>query len=252
MAVDFSAYVDGTASSAIATAVMDLSARSVGDYGLVMISRAAVVDPTGVPTDWTLIDSHLSTYGIWLYGKILASGDLISNLTWTWAGNAKTLATGAFYTGVDTSTPVESYSKGTYGTALDQTLDLGSVTTDEPMIVALASCYSTSTKTYDLSSQTLTERRDRGGTAPDFWHYIGDKNAAWGGGTFAPSTSTNYISASVTYRGGFLVALNASTASASLSGRGIGRGVGRGIMRAVSRGWRREESCLYLPTPSTV
>lgn len=217
----FSAYIDGTASSSSATCVFNLTTRAAGQYGLVMISRASVSLPTATPTGWTLVASHLSTYGVWFYEKILDSGDIISNLTWTWGAAAKCLGTAAFYTNIDATTPRESYSKGTYGTALAQTLNLGAVTTNEPEIIVAASCYSTASKTYDLSTQTLTERRDRGSTSPDFWHYLGDKNNAWGGGTFTPSTSTNYISATATYRGGILIALNAAVASDMLDPLGV-------------------------------
>lgn len=220
MAVAFVAYIDGTSSNSSTTATVSMTGRSVGEYMLVQISRNAVVAPSSTPSGWTLLQSHASTYGVWLYGKVLDSGDL-SGISWNWAAGAKTLCKAAVYSGVDNSSPVESSSKGTYGTGSAQTLNLGSVTTNETMIAVLASCYSTAAKTYDLSSQTLSERRDAGGTAPDFWHYLGDKNAAWGGGTFTPSTSTNYISAASTYRGGFLVVLKAATATDMLDPLGV-------------------------------
>ena len=76
MAVTFDRHVAGTSSASSTTATVDLSACSVGDLAFVIISRAATAAPTTVPSGWTLRDSHLATYGIWLYWKVLESGDL--------------------------------------------------------------------------------------------------------------------------------------------------------------------------------
>lgn len=224
MAVAYATVIAGTTSSSSATAAISFAGRSAGQFALVCISRSAVVAPSAVPTNWNLLDSHMSTYGIWLYWKILESGD-IGTVTWTWAAATKTLQAATVYTGVATSTP--AYTKGTYITGSGRTLNLGSLTVSGGWITVIASCYSTASKTFDFAGWTpaWTERRDAGGTAPDFWQVFADTNGGWPGGEFRPSlvtgdamgmsgfsgvTEMNYVSAAATYRGGFIVELLAA------------------------------------------
>lgn len=214
MAISGPTVIVGTVSSGSTTAAVNFTGRSVGEYALVLISRNSTVDPTGTPAGWSLVNSHSSGYRHYLYGKLLESGD-IGTVTWTWASGFKTLAHGVVCGSVDGTTPVDASAKGTFATGTAQTMDFGSLSTSEPFVLALCSCYATASRTYDVSSQGLTESHDYGTTAPDFWHYIGYKSDH-GGGTFAPSTSTNYISVGSTYRGGFLVALKAATATADV------------------------------------
>lgn len=204
MAIGFVNYVTGTTSSSSATAVLDLSSGfSVNDVAIVVISRSATVAPSGTPSGWSLLQSDLSTYGVWVYAKKLASGDLISNLTWTWAAATKTLIQASVYSGCDTTTPWGTSVKGTYGTASGTTCDCGTSSYSNPWVVAVCSCYSTTSKTYSALTG-WTERRDYGTTSPDFWQLLADTNGTWGGGTCAP----DFTISSSTYRGGYLVPLN--------------------------------------------
>jgi len=211
MAVAFSRYVDGTASSGSTTAVVNLSACSVGDLAFVLISRSSTTAASAVPNaGWQLLDAHSSTYRIMLYWKSLVAADLAS-LTWTFGTNSvRTLCKAFVWTGATNSTP--SYTKGTFGTGSAQTLNLGNLTSSQAWMAVFAACYSTASKTYDISSwssPSWSERRDHGTTTPDWWQLAADTNGGWGGGNFAPSTSTLYISAVATYRGGFIVELKA-------------------------------------------
>ncbi len=216
MATAYARYVDGTTSSSSTTAVVNLSGCSVGDAVFVLISRSGAVSPTGVPTGWSgaLLQSDLSTYGVWLYGKVLATGENVSS-TWTWAAATKVLAKAVAYTGAT----IVSSAKGTYATASGTTCDCGSQTSNYAWVATFCSCYSTSSKTYDVLTG-YEERRDHGGTAPDFWHLLADTNSGWNPGTHAPDFT---ISASSTYRAGYQVVLGydlfvrPSAATASLT-----------------------------------
>jgi hypothetical protein len=197
-------YIDGTASSSSSSAAVDLSSCSAGELAFVLISRAAAVAPNSVPSGWQPVtDPNLSTYGQWLYYKILEAGDL-TTVTWGWASSAKTLAKASIYAGHDPANPIATAAKGSYATGSGSTVDCGSVTTDRPMVVAFCSAYSTSSRSYNALSG-WTERRDHGNTSPDFWHLLTDTAGAWGGGECAPDFT---LSGTATYRGGFLVAIN--------------------------------------------
>jgi hypothetical protein len=209
VAISFARYVDGTASSSSATAVVDLSGCSVGECVLVLISRSGAVSPTGVPTGWSsaLLQSDLSTYGVWLYGKVLATGENVSS-TWTWAAATKVLAKAVAYS---SDASIVSSAKGTYATASGSTCDCGTQTANYGWVATFCSCYSTSSKTYNALTG-YEERRDHGSTTPDFWHLLADTNGNWAGGTHAPDFT---ISAASTYRAGYQVILGGDVATAS-------------------------------------
>lgn len=200
MAVTFQRTIQGTSASATSAAI-NFSACSAGDAALVMISRASTTNPTA-PAGWTLLQSHSSTYGIWLYGKILAAGDL-GNVTWTWTGTNARLQISAWVgSGADTDNPFAS-AKGTFATTTGTVVDGGSLNTQEELLVAFGSAYSTSSKTFTTPAG-WTERDDWGSTSSRHWHVIADRT--WEGGTATPSFTA---SANSTYRGGFVVAVKA-------------------------------------------
>jgi hypothetical protein len=205
MAVEYKTTILGTNSSASTSAAVNLSTLAAGDLVFVLVSRNNTSTPTTSPSGWTVLEEHASTYDHTLLYKVLGSGDLTTH-TWSGFTSGKTRARAYAYTGAHATSPIAADTKGTFGTGSAQTLNLGSVNTSAPFIAVFASCYATSSKTFDLSSESLTERDDSGHTSPDFWQYGGDKTHA--GGSFAPSTSTTFISASSTYRGGFIVAIN--------------------------------------------
>lgn len=215
MAASYAATIDGTISSGSKAAGIDLTGRSVGDLCFCLITRAATTAPATVPSGWSLLQSHASTQAVWLYYKILASGDL-GALSWGWGSSVKTIAHAFIYTGADQTSPIDASNKGTFYTAGGQTVDFGAVTSSEGTLALFASAYSTSSKSYDISSLTAyTERHDHGHTDPDMWHLLADTNGGWGGGQSAPSTSTNYLSGSSSYRGGFHVAIKGAASSGS-------------------------------------
>lgn len=197
----------GTSSAASTTAAVDLSSRSVGEYALVLISRADTSTPSSTPSGWTLLQSHSSTQAAFLYGKVLESGD-IGTVTWSGYNSVRTLVRATLYGGIDPTTPVEASTKGSFETGSGQTLDFGSVTTSQRTIVLVASAYLGSIVSGDISSLSgYVERADFHSTTPDHWQLFADTNDVWAGGASSPSTGTNYLSASSTYRGAFMVVL---------------------------------------------
>ena len=201
MAVAFERYVDGGAGAFLTKAQVSLDGCSPGEYALVLISREVTDNPTTVPGGWSLLEKHSDTYAHFLYGKTLAEGDCIALLTWDFAASKKTLTTAAVYSGVESA----DSEKGAFGTGSDTTIDCGSITTSEVMVVALTAMYSTASRTVGNVAD-FTERRERGSTSPDFWHQIGDTDGAWEGGACAPDYTIDSGN-SATYRGGFIVEL---------------------------------------------
>jgi hypothetical protein len=206
MAVEFSRYVDGTAAASSTTAAVDLSACSAGDLALLLISRLADVNPSSVPAGWTLAEKFALYFSSWLYYKVLEEDD-IGTVTWTWAASKPTMATAAAYTGHDADTPIEDSVQGVFAQGDGDTIDCGSLATDQLLLVAFGACYSNSV----LAVNALggwTERRDRWDTGPDRLHLIADTNGGWGGGACAPDFTLTASYAS--YRDGCLVAIKAA------------------------------------------
>lgn len=202
MAVEFVRYVDGTVNAFSTQGQVSLDACSPGEYALFLISRDATTDPSTVASGWILLEKHSDTMAHWLYGKTLEEADCVANRTVAqWASSGKALAHAVIYSGVE-SVDAE---KGAFGTGDGTTIDCGSVTTSEVMVVALTAMYSTASRTVG-NVEGFTERRERGSTTPDFWHQIGDTNGAWGGGSCAPDYTIDSGN-SATYRGGFIVEL---------------------------------------------
>jgi hypothetical protein len=192
--VAFARYVDGTSSSGSSTAAVDLSACSVGDLAFVFISRSGTTAPSGVPDGWNLLQSHDTTYGIWLYEKVLEAGD-IATLTWTWAASVRTLAHANVYTSA-------TYASSTKGTFADgATADCGSIVSSSPWLAMFCFAGAPSNKSWDALAG-YTERRDHGDTSSDHWHLLADTNGAWGGGACAPDFTLSAAGASA---GGFIV-----------------------------------------------
>lgn len=212
MAVEYSGWAFGTDSSGSTTAVASLSAASVGDLALVLISRynygAPPPDPTSVPSGWTLLGKHTApTYYAthWLYAKLLGSGDLTTH-TWTFSASYRTLARAVLYSGCDPTAPIADDTQGTYAEGYGTTIDCGSLTTSEAMVVAIGAVHESSV-TFSLAS--WTERVDAGSADADLWHCVYDTGGAWGGGTAAPDITAD---PQCFYLGGFLVALAPETA----------------------------------------
>ena len=213
MSVSFVTAVTGDQQSNTTTANINFSGASVGDFALVEISRSNTSTASTVPTKWSLLASHSSTYAVFFYWKILEAGD-IGSIQWVFGTSGKTIIQGVAYSGVDSSTP--SYTKGVFETSSGQSLSLGSLSSSQPWLLVAASCYSTATKTYDLSSwssPSWSERLDSGNTSPDHWQVFADTNGGWTSGSFAPNGTTAYISGASTYRGGIIVELKAATAA---------------------------------------
>ena len=211
MAIEFVNYVDGTSSAGSATAAVDLSSFAAGDVAFVYIARDGTPDPTAVPGGWSLLQVEQNSMGRWLYAKRLAAEDLASH-TWTWSdANANTLAKAAVYRGCDGSAPWGASAEGVQDNTSGTNCDCGSIDTSNPWVVAFGCCFSTTTKSYN-ALDGWSERRDNGSTNPDLWMVIADTNGTWAGGTCAPDFT---IVGSSTYRGGFLVVLNAPSATAA-------------------------------------
>ena len=204
MAVAYQTSFAGTSSASSSSAVVDLSARFVGELVFVLISRTGDVAPTTTPSGWTLLDNHADTYGHWLYAKTLAAGD-IGSVTWEWAASTKTLASAHVYSGHDPVSPITTKNKSgfSYPASLGIAIYPGSINTTLLMLVAFASCYSESSKSWTPAAG-YTERYDAGSTTPDFWQTCKDTAGAWGGGASNPMM---LISADASYRGGFHVAI---------------------------------------------
>ena len=200
MAVTFQRTIQGTSASAT-SAEVNFSACSAGDAALVIISRATTANPTSIPSGWTPLQSHSSTCGVWLYGKILAAGD-IGNVTWGWASSPRCQISAWVGSGADTDNPFAS-AKGTFATTTGTAVACGSLNTQEELLVAFGSAYSTSSKTFTTPAG-WTERDDWGSTSSRHWHVIADRT--WEGGTATPSFTASANSA---YRGGFVVAVKA-------------------------------------------
>ncbi len=205
MAVEYVTNVQGTSSSSLTRADITLTTRSVGELVFVLIHRTSDAAPYAKPTGWTLIQSHASTYAAFLYAKVLTADDLGLN-RWNWESNAKVLANAFIYAGHDSSDPITASGKGEWIADSGTSVDCGSITTSEPLVVAFCASYSTSWRTHN-ALDGFTERYDYGDTTPDFFYLCADTNNQHGGGTIAPDFT---LSGAATYRGGFIVAIAAA------------------------------------------
>ena len=204
MAVAYQQSLAGTNSASSSTAAVNLSTRWVGELVFALISRASGAAPTAAPSGWTLLQSHLSIYGHWLYGKVLTADDL-TTVTWTWSAASKTYLSAHIYSGHNPTSPVELSAKSS-SFVPDEGVAVMSGTLTTPsatMLVIFGACYSTASRTY-TPVNGYVERYDAGHTNPDFWHTCLDTNSAWPGGSSTQSVS---ISSTATYRGGFHVAI---------------------------------------------
>lgn len=188
---------------------------SDGDLIFVVICRASAVNPTSVPTGWTLVRSNLATYGYWLYYKI-ANGEGAS-WTWTWSGSSKTLGRShAFYGGYDLNNPIQSSTTPYSGTTSGTAITIPALTTgqNDSLSIIFASGYSTSTKTFTVPTN-WTEHNDSGNTSPDFWQAVASRNFPTSG------TNTGTVSypmnSNSTYRVGVQVLVNQMNLSPSTS-----------------------------------
>jgi hypothetical protein len=201
MAVAFHESVLGTSSAAATTATVGLSAFTAGDLCLVFISRGSNTGPNSVPANWTLAVSEVTTgAGVWLYWKTLAAGDL-TDVSWGWAASSKMIMHAVAYSGAHATAPIGGYNAAVNDTS-SNTVPVGSLNSNELMLVAAGSAYATTAKTF--SSPDYTERVDYGHTSPDFWQFVYDSDGAWGGGSSNP---TILLSASATSRRGVHVSL---------------------------------------------
>lgn len=179
-----------------------------GDLIFAVIRRAGAVNPTGVPTGWTLIKSTLSTYGFWVYYKVANNEG--ASWTWTWAASAKTLGRShAFYGNIDTANPIQGSTTPYSGTKSGTVITIPTLTTSaaNTTSVLIVSTYSTSAKTFTVpTSPAYIEHNDTGNTLPDFWQAIATYNYPTSG------TATGAIaypaSANSTYRIGCQILIN--------------------------------------------
>jgi hypothetical protein len=208
----YAGSITGTVSSGSTSLGVDLGTRSVGDLALVLISRNQDDEAGTVPTGWTLLQSHINASAShFLYYKVLEAGDLTEVFWTSYPVTGKGLISAHIYTNVDPDDPIESSTKGAYLTSSAKTLDFGSTTTDQ-LTIALFAGVNTIPSSFDISSLTdYTERYDYGSITPDFWQLAADTDHSWGGGTSAPSTSTDYLAENGTYRGAFMVAIRELT-----------------------------------------
>lgn len=196
-------------SSGSRTAVITAPSGLVnGDLIFAVIRRNAAVNPTGVPTGWTLIQSTLSTYGFWVYYKVANNEG--TSWTWTWAASTKTLGRShAFYGNIDTANPIQSSATPYSVTSSGKTITIPSLTTsaDNTISVLIASAYSTSAKTFTApTTPSYTEHDDAGSTLPDFWQAIATYNYPTSG--TATGTVEYPTSANSTYRIGCQILIN--------------------------------------------
>ncbi len=194
-------------SSGSTSAVVVKPAGTVdGDLIFVTIQRAAAVDPSSVPTGWTLVQSKLASYGCWVYYKIASSEG--ASWTWTWAASARTMGRAhSFYGSYNTSSPIQSSTEPYSGTASGTAIDIPTLTTssNNTMSLLFASGYSTASKTFSVPAN-WTEHDDTGNTSPDFWQAIASRVIPASG--TATGVVSYPISAASTYRVGLQVMVN--------------------------------------------
>lgn len=210
MAVEFKAVGNGTELSSISYASVDLSGCAVGDLVFVLIECSNTADPTVIPNGWQLLQKQAGTYAAWLYHKVLAEGD-IGTVTWNLPGG-RVRAAWASYTGHDTATPIADSAKGTVADAAGTSIDFGSLTSDEAMLVVFGTSYN-STRTCAPITNYGSERMDSAGVNICF--VIADTNGTWGGGTSSP---TGTLSGNNYYRMGIHVAIAAAGAAPPAAG----------------------------------
>jgi len=236
VAVAFAAAIAGTRSSGSTSAAVDLSARSAGELAFVLISRSNTDAPGSTPSGWTLLEEQNSTYRVQLYYKVLASGD-IGTVTWSgYANSVRTAATAFIYTGQADSSPVaaDTHGTGTWSTTGARTIDFGSLASTSRLMVGFASWYGTTSRNVNSQPSGMTERYDNHNTTPDWGHYAADQ--LWTSGTYAPSSSTNYLSGNATYRVGVLVALAHKSTAPAITGLSPAKGLPAGGTSVVITG----------------
>lgn len=180
------------------TTTIDFSSRTAGELALVLLWLGNNNAPSAVPTGWSLLQSHAYHY---LYAKVLAAGD-IGNVSWGNSSQQWVQAMAVIYSGHDLVNPITASAKGTYAEAAGTSIDCGSLSVTDKVVVALAGHYDGGAVTFG-GSPAMTNRLDRTGV---FGQVAADTGSAITGTTSVSATTAR----SAQGRGGFLVAIAAA------------------------------------------
>lgn len=227
MAFDYVHHTNYDNSSSTTIVLTKPTGTTTNDLLYALIKRGDNVDPTGVPSGWTLIaEDQLSTGPKhWLY-RLVAGASEGADYTWTWAGTARSGGTMICYRdGFNTADPEDAISNTSYETS-DTNVRAAAMTVavaNSPLIFFGCLHDAADTVTFGVpnnpaSGITWTERVDtHDQTNSRFGRIIAD--GIWtGSGSTGDMDST--MSHTKTLKHAFAISLNPSSAdlSAALSG----------------------------------
>lgn len=186
-------------------------ANAAGRVGVVVLGYWTSSAPVTPPSGWTLLDSNaLSSNAGAVYYRAFGASEP-STYSWTFGGSLdEQVGAMAIYSGVNTTTPVQVYSKSSSGS--DTPTATGITLTAQPaqLLFMLGSNSSGSAVNAVTPPDLYTERAERHGASYG-GAYIADRYVTATGATGDVAASLGAASAWVS----FLVALNEGSAAAA-------------------------------------
>ena len=162
MAIAYQDAVTAYTATASLTFTPTAGANSAGRVGVVVLGYWTSSAPVTPPSGWTLLDSNtLSSNAGAVYVRVFGAGEPTS-YTWTFGGSLdEQVGAMAIYSGVNTTTPVQVYSKG--ATANDTPTATGVTVSSQPaqLLFLLGSNSSGSAQYTVTPPSSYTERAER-------------------------------------------------------------------------------------------